>query len=89
MNKELEALESNDTWELVTPPTGKKPIGSKWVYKMKLKPNGLIDRFKARLVANEYNQIEGMDYSESFSPMAKLVTIRIYLAILSRLNFEI
>lgn len=54
MNKELEALENNETWELTSLPKGKKAIGSKWVYKTKLKPNGSIDKHKARLVAIGY-----------------------------------
>ncbi|XP_031272882.1 uncharacterized protein LOC116131363 [Pistacia vera] len=81
MNAELDALESNHTWELVPLPPEKKPIGTKWVYKIKLKSDGSVDRYKARLTAKGYNQIYGVDYLESFSPVAKLVTVRIFLAI--------
>ena len=62
MDKEIKALESNQTWETVTLPIGKKAIGCKWVFKVKLKANGTSERYKARLVAKGYNQKFGIDY---------------------------
>lgn len=55
MNKEIDALRQNETWELVDLPKGKKAIGCKWVFKVKLKANGELERCKARLVAKGYN----------------------------------
>jgi hypothetical protein len=81
MEKELEALEANHTWDLTTLPAGKHPIGCKWVYKIKFKSDGSIERYKARLVAKGYNQLEGIDYAETFSPVAKLVTVRCFVAL--------
>ncbi|CAJ2674628.1 unnamed protein product [Trifolium pratense] len=87
MQSELQALQQNNTWTIVPLPSGIKPIGSKWVYKIKRKADGSIERYKARLVAKGYNQIEGVDYFETFSPVAKMTTIRTVLAIASINNW--
>lgn len=81
MNQELAALESNQTWELTTLLPGKKIIGCKWVFKIKLRADGTLDKCKARLVANGYDQEYGMDYTEVFSFVAKHVTIRLMITV--------
>lgn len=81
MNKELQALKENNTWTIMPLPADKKAIGSKWVYKVKMKYDGTIERFKARLVAKGFNQTYGIDYLNSFSPVAKVVTVRILLSL--------
>ncbi|KAL2228694.1 UNVERIFIED_CONTAM: Retrovirus-related Pol polyprotein from transposon RE2 [Sesamum indicum] len=89
MNNEIKALEDNQTWEITVPPKEKRAIGCKWVYKLKVKQDGTVDRYKARLVAKRYNQVEGVDYLDSFSPMAKAVTIRTLLAIVAKYHWHL
>jgi hypothetical protein len=81
MAAEIHALELNDTWTITDLPSGKHPIGCKWVYKIKHKGNGEVERYKARLVAKGYTQKEGLDYSDTFSHVAKLTTVRVLLAL--------
>lgn len=83
MEEELAALAANRTWSLQPLPPGKKPVGCKWVYKIKFRSDGSIERYKARLVAKGYSQIEGLDYRETFPPVAKLTTVRLLLAVAS------
>jgi hypothetical protein len=81
MDSEHQALLENKTWHLVPPPKGKNIIDCKWVYKIKKKADGMVDRYKSRLIAKGFNQRYGIDYEDTFSPVVKATTIRLILSI--------
>lgn len=78
---EMKVLEKNKIWELVDLPRGKQLVGCKWVYTMKYKLDGSIERYKARLVAKGYAQTYGIDYQETFVPLVKINSIRVLFSI--------
>ena len=86
---EMEALEKNKTRESVKLPAVKKPVGCKWVYTVKYRADGSIERYKARLVAKGWTQQEGIDFNEIYSPVVKHNSIRIMLSLVGQLDLEL
>jgi hypothetical protein len=89
MHDELHQFTRNDVWTLVPRPTDHNIIGTKWIFKNKSEEHGTLVRNKARLVAQEYTQIEGIDFYETFDPVARLKSIRILLSIPCYLGFKL
>lgn len=86
MKAEFSALVSNNTWTLVPCPHHQKVVRNKWVFKLKQKADGTIDKYKARLVAKGFDQVAGLDFHETFSPVIILATIRLVSALAVHFN---
>ena len=89
MEEELNQFERNQVWDLVPRPKDHPVIGSKWVFRNKLDESGIIIRNKARLVAKGYNQEEGIDYDETYAPVARLEAIHVFLAFACLMDFKL
>lgn len=88
MHEEKQALKENETWTLGPLRAGKQPASYRWVYSIKYKPDGAVDRLKARLVAKGYSQTEGVDFHETFSPVAKLNSVCVLISLAAHFDWE-
>ncbi|CAL9027549.1 unnamed protein product [Prunus brigantina] len=89
MQTELDALAANNTWTIMPLPSGHRAIGCRWVFKIKYNSDGTVERYKARLVAKGFTQREGIDYKETFAPVAKLITVRCLLSVAAIRNWSL
>ncbi|GKB24442.1 retrovirus-related pol polyprotein from transposon TNT 1-94 [Tanacetum coccineum] len=89
IKSEIDSILQNHTWELVDLPPGCKPLGYKWIFKKKVKVDGTIDKYKARLVIKGYRQCEGLDYFDTYSSVTRITSIRMVLAIAALKNLEV
>ena len=87
IKNEIDSILQNHTWELVDLPVGCKPLGYRWIFKKKMKADGSIDKYKARLVIKGFRQKEGLDYFDTYSPVTRITSIRLVLAITSLRSF--
>ena len=89
MAEEYDSIMQNEVWEVVPQPEGKSVVTSRWVYKVKYATDGSIEKHKARFVARGFSQVEGIDYDETFVPVARYASIRTVMAIVAEMGWRI
>jgi hypothetical protein len=89
MMEEYQSIMKNDVWDVVLRPKGKSVVTSKWIYNIKHAPNGSVEKYKARFVARGFSQEEGIDYGETFAPVARYTLIRIIISLASVMGWKL
>jgi len=89
MNEEYRSLLENDTGDLVPLPKGRKFVRCKWAYRTKFRPNGKVDKHKAHLIAKCFSQVEGIDYTKTFSPVSKMNSTHLVLSLVASFKWEV
>ncbi len=89
MVDEMASLHKNEAWDMVEFPVGRKPIGSKWVFKKKTNVEGKLEKYKAWLVANGSSQVSGIDFGDIFCLVARVASIRLLLSVFAAFDFEV
>ena len=89
MTEEYQLIMKNDVWDIVPKPEGKSVVSSKWIYKIKHTADGSIEKYKARFVARGFSQKDGIDYEETFAPVARYTSIRAIMALASMMKWDL
>jgi hypothetical protein len=89
MTEEYQSIIKNDVWEIVPRPKSKDVVSSKWIFKIKHVVDGSIEKYKARFVAHGFSQKEGIDYEETFSPVARYTSIRTIIALAAKMKWKL
>ena len=89
MTEEYESILKNDVWDIVSRPEGKSIVTSKWIYKLKHVADGSVEEYKARFVAHGFSQKEGIDYDETFAPVACFTSIRTIIALVVAMGWKL
>jgi hypothetical protein len=89
MTEEYQSIIKNDVWEIVPRPKGKDVVSSKWLFKIKHAADGSIEKYKARFVTCGFSQKEGIDYEETFAPMARYTSIRTIIALAAKMKWKL
>jgi hypothetical protein len=89
MVEEYDSIVKNSAWEIVPRPVDKSVVGSRWIYKVKQAVDRSVEKYKTRFVAQGFSQIEGIDYDETFAPVARYSSIRSILALLAQMGWRI
>ena len=89
MVEEYDSIIKNSSWKIVPRTIDKSVVGSKWIYKVKQDDDGSVEKYKARFVAQGFSQIEGIDYEETFAPVARYSSIRTILALSAHMGWHI
>jgi hypothetical protein len=89
MTKEYQSIIKNDVWEVVPKPKNEDVVSSKWIYKIKHATDGSIEKYKARIVARGFSQKEGIDYEETFVPIARYTSIRTIIALAAKMEWKL
>ena len=89
MTEEYHSIMKNDVWDIVLRPEGKSVVTSKWIYKIKHATDGSVEKYKARFVAKGFSQVKGIEYEETFSPIARCTSIRTIIALAASMGWKL
>jgi hypothetical protein len=89
MTEEYQSIMKNDVWDIVSRPKGKYAVTSKWIYKIKHAADGSVEKYKARFVAKGFSQAKGIEYEETFAPIARCTSIRTIISLVASMGWRL